>query len=145
MTVRGDAAVAEHTKVPGRDAAPSQRAESPESIRRPDPLEATTVGRFAAAPPGSPSADVPAPYRGLESYRETDAAYFFGREVLVARLAALVTSTTSTGPTILVGAGGSGKSSALQAGVAARLRSAGNWEVITLTPGNAPMAALDEA
>ncbi|HEY6797167.1 MAG TPA: helix-turn-helix domain-containing protein [Kineosporiaceae bacterium] len=89
------------------------------------------------------------PYRGLESYRIQDAGSFFGRERLVARLVALVTSgqvgaTPPSGPTVLVGPSGSGKSSALQAGLAARLVSS-NWSVVTLTPGSDPLAALDEA
>ncbi|HEX2805892.1 MAG TPA: helix-turn-helix domain-containing protein, partial [Kineosporiaceae bacterium] len=93
--------------------------------------------------PGPRPADAPIPYRGLESYGADDAAYFYGREVLVARLVALVTSSAAAGPTLLVGPSGSGKSSALQAGLAARLRAGGNWEIFTLTPGSHPQATLD--
>lgn len=95
--------------------------------------------------PGPRPADAPVPYRGLESYGPDDSLYFFGREKLVARLIALVTSSTSTGPIVMVGPSGSGKSSALQAGLAARLRRAGNWEICTFTPGPRPLEALEAA
>lgn len=94
--------------------------------------------------PGPRPADTPAPYRGLESFRIEDAPYFFGRERLAARLIALVTSASGAGPTVLVGASGCGKTSALQAGLAARLHSAGNWEVTTFTPGAHPLESLDD-
>ena len=96
--------------------------------------------------PGQRPADVPAAYRGLESYRIQDAPFFAGRERLVARLVAAVTAAAPGGaPTVLVGPSGSGKSSALQAGLAARLRNASSWDVVTLTPGARPVAALDAA
>jgi WD40 repeat protein len=94
--------------------------------------------------PGAPSVAEPEPYRGLDSYGPDDASYYFGRERLVARLVALVTSSASAGPTVVVGPSGSGKSSALQAGLAARLSATGNWQVAGLTPGPRPMAVLEE-
>jgi WD40 repeat protein/transcriptional regulator with XRE-family HTH domain len=94
--------------------------------------------------PGPRPTDTPVPYRGLESYGADDSAFFFGREKLVARLVALVTSAAGTGPTILVGPSGSGKSSALQAGLAARLSAVG-WQVVTVTPGPRPLEVLDAA
>jgi WD40 repeat protein len=93
--------------------------------------------------PGPRHDSAPVPYRGLESYRIEDATCFFGREKLVARLVALVMSAASAGPTMLVGPAGSGKSSALAAGLAARLRGSGNWEVSSFTPGDHPLASLD--
>jgi hypothetical protein len=81
----------------------------------------------------------------LESFGTDNSSFFYGREKLVARLVALAASATGAGPTVLVGPSGSGKSSALHAGLAARLRTAGNWEIITFTPGAHPLQALDAA
>jgi hypothetical protein len=48
------------------------------------------------------------PYRGLEAFREEDAAYFFGREAFVDRL---WRSFNRHATTLLIGPSGSGKSS----------------------------------
>jgi WD40 repeat protein/DNA-binding transcriptional regulator YiaG len=95
--------------------------------------------------PGPRPADAPVPYRGLQSYRADDAGLFFGREALVARLSALVTTSVGPGATVMVGPSGAGKSSALAAGLTPRLRRSGMWEVVTITPGATPMATLDAA
>jgi WD40 repeat protein/transcriptional regulator with XRE-family HTH domain len=95
--------------------------------------------------PGARPTDVPVPYRGLDSYNTEDSSFFFGREKLVARLVALVTTAAGAGPTLLVGPSGSGKTSALHAGLAARLRTAGNWEVFSFTPGARPLKSLEAA
>jgi WD40 repeat protein len=84
------------------------------------------------------------PYRGLEAFREEDAAFFCGREVLVERLA----SRVRTAPlSVLVGRSGSGKSSLLQAGLLPALRrdSAVAWQVVMLRPGAEPLMALAAA
>lgn len=84
------------------------------------------------------------PYRGLNFFREEDAAYYFGREAAAAELARLV----SQQPCIaLVGASGSGKSSLLRAGLLPRLRRdrAAPWEFATLTPGDNPLRQLAAA
>jgi hypothetical protein len=59
------------------------------------------------------------PYRGLEPFEESDAAFFFGRE----RETRLITASLFAAPlTLLYGASGVGKSSVLRAGVMPRLR-----------------------
>jgi len=59
------------------------------------------------------------PYRGLEPFDESDAAFFFGRE----RETRLITASLFAAPlTIIYGASGAGKSSVLRAGVIPRLR-----------------------
>ncbi|MFJ5260930.1 AAA family ATPase [Streptomyces sp. NPDC088387] len=95
----------------------------------------------AAAVPGGVC-----PYRGLASYREQDAGWFFGRE---RSTEALVTQLRAAEPTgglvMLVGASGAGKSSllnaglvpALQTGVLGRARG-----VVQLLPGNDPLGEL---
>jgi DNA-binding SARP family transcriptional activator len=61
------------------------------------------------------------PYKGLRPFSEADAGDFFGRDDLVEQLTAAV----STHPLVaLVGASGSGKSSAVRAGLVPRLRTA---------------------
>ena len=59
------------------------------------------------------------PYRGLEAFREEDAAYFFGREALKQRL---WRSFERNPVTLLTGPSGSGESSLLNAGFLPRLR-----------------------
>jgi WD40 repeat protein/transcriptional regulator with XRE-family HTH domain len=87
------------------------------------------------------------PYRGLESFQRADADRFFGRDVLVARLRALVRELADgRGPRLLlvVGASGAGKSSVLHAGLLATLEEVGT-SVAALTPGSDPMARLAAA
>src|SRR4051812_31859902 len=62
------------------------------------PREAWLQALDRARMPAAGSLEPTSPYPGLASYRIADAGFFFGREVLVARLTALVTSTSSTGP-----------------------------------------------
>jgi conflict system STAND superfamily ATPase len=65
---------------------------------------------------------VDCPYKGLASFGEGDAAFFFGRQ----REARIVTSNLRTSRlTVLYAAGGVGKTSLLRAGVAHPLRLAG--------------------
>ncbi|TXS41685.1 hypothetical protein EAO75_39950 [Streptomyces sp. uw30] len=90
------------------------------------------------------------PYRGLASYRQEDARWFFGRErgteALVAQLRAV---EKSGGLVMLVGASGAGKSSLLNAGLVPALRggalggrSTGGGAVVQLVPGGDPLAEL---
>ena len=60
------------------------------------------------------------PYLGLRAFREADHARFFGQEQLVERLLARVLDSTNF--TAVVGPSGSGKSSAVQAGLIPRIR-----------------------
>ena len=87
------------------------------------------------------------PYKGLAHFDVEDAPFFAGRERLVAELVARLTGAPLTG---IVGSSGSGKSSALRAGLLAAL-SAGvlpgseRWELTLLRPGAHPMQALEQA
>lgn len=91
------------------------------------------------------------PYRGLASYRQQDARWFFGRErsthALVAQLRTV--EKTGGGLVMLVGASGAGKSSLLNAGLVPALRdgalsgeSGRASTVVQLVPGSDPLAEL---
>ncbi|MFV9673100.1 MAG: BTAD domain-containing putative transcriptional regulator, partial [Acidimicrobiia bacterium] len=86
------------------------------------------------------------PYKGLQAFGEADAGDFFGRDELIARL--LVASTSPL--TAVVGPSGSGKSSAVKAGLIpilreGALRGSHEWTVATLMPGRYPFAEFDAA
>lgn len=82
------------------------------------------------------------PYRGLFAFRETDALFFYGRESFSARLAEAVKAQPMV---VLVGSSGSGKSSAVLAGLLPQLRTEGGWLIATLRPGVQPFQALSRA
>jgi DNA-binding SARP family transcriptional activator/WD40 repeat protein len=110
------------------------RAELAESVEL---LRDTTVD----AEPADPGV---CPWRGLASYEVDDARWFAGRERLVAELVARLAGSRLL---CLVGASGSGKSSALRAGLLAALASdvlpgSASWRVVTMRPGAHPMREL---
>lgn len=86
------------------------------------------------------------PYRGLQPFSEGDVDVYFGRETLVAEV--LEKLDGGSGFVSIVGPSGSGKSSAVQAGVSPVLRARGET-VVLFTPGPRPLrelaAALDRA
>ena len=95
------------------------------------------------------------PYRGLRHLDVEDAGLFFGREAFVGevldRLARLRDSTAD-GLRLLfiVGASGSGKSSALRAGIVpavaeGALSGGGRWSTPVMVPGADPAGALENA
>ena len=92
---------------------------------------------------GGTDGPVPAicPYRGLRPFRQEDAAFFFGRDAFVARVAGSVQRKPITA---VAGASGSGKSSAIFAGLLPRLRAdpAQDWTFVTMRPGREPFHAL---
>jgi class 3 adenylate cyclase/WD40 repeat protein/RecA/RadA recombinase len=95
---------------------------------------------------GRPAVEV-CPYKGLASFDAADADFFFGRERLVAEL---VTRLVGTGFLALVGASGSGKSSALRAGLLPALAGgvlpgSDTWRQIVLRPGEHPLTELGRA
>jgi energy-coupling factor transporter ATP-binding protein EcfA2 len=112
-------------------------------------LPASTIGSRSA---GGTAGTVPAPqgsvlrnpYKGLRAFTEADAADFFGRETLVARLLTRLRDGGRDGRFLaVVGASGSGKSSLVRAGVLPALRAGAlpgseAWFVVTMTPGSAP-------
>src|SRR5439155_25279102 len=97
-------------------------------------------GRHAPDPAESP-------YRGLASFDVDDAAVFFGRERLVAELISRLAGTNLLG---VVGPSGSGKSSAVRAGLVPALASgvlpgSERWTIAVLRPGEHPIRAIDRA
>ncbi|MEU5956669.1 AAA family ATPase [Streptomyces sp. NPDC047525] len=90
------------------------------------------------------------PYRGLASYRQQDARWFFGRERSTDALVAQLRAAEKTGGLVmLVGASGAGKSSLLNAGLVPTLQngalsgdSSQAGPVLQLVPGSDPLAEL---
>jgi WD40 repeat protein/DNA-binding SARP family transcriptional activator len=84
------------------------------------------------------------PWKGLAAYQVSDAAWFAGRERLVAELLAYLASAHLLA---VVGTSGSGKSSLLSAGLLASLHAGAlpgseTWVQLTLRPGPHPMREL---
>ncbi|MER6842423.1 hypothetical protein [Streptomyces platensis] len=112
---------------------------------------AAGAGQEEERPPADAAA-VPGvcPYRGLASYRQQDAGWFFGRERSTEALVAQLRTAEETGGLVmLVGASGAGKSSLLNAGLVPALQNGapgdGNGpkrEVLQFVPGGDPLAEL---
>jgi WD40 repeat protein/DNA-binding SARP family transcriptional activator len=90
---------------------------------------------------------VACPFKGLASFDVEDAGVFFGRERLVAEMVARLTGAPLMG---IVGPSGSGKSSALRAGLlpalaAGVLPRSERWALALLRPGEHPLRALEQA
>ena len=99
---------------------------------------AVRVG-FRAATPGTTC-----PYKGLASFQPEDAAFFFGREVLVDELVARLQTAWTL---VIGGPSGSGKSSLLRAGLvpniaAGALPGSQHWPIAIFTPGLDAMKEL---
>jgi class 3 adenylate cyclase/WD40 repeat protein len=87
------------------------------------------------------------PYRGLTSFDVDDAEFFFGRERVVAEMVSQLAGSTLLG---VVGASGSGKSSAVRAGLlpalaAGVLPGSADWPVAVMRPGEHPIRSLERA
>ena len=103
--------------------------------------------------PGSPTTDLilrreprtvgECPYRGLAAFREADAPFFYGREEFTERLVENVSGRSTM--TVIVGSSGSGKSSAVFAGLLPQLREDGDWLIVDFRPGGRPFQALAAA
>lgn len=107
--------------------------------------KAAAIADPATAPAADRQADQPCPYPGLRSFGAGDAGAFFGREqALTDLLVRLSRLSAESGPLVLVGASGSGKSSLLHAGVLPALERAGGppWPQLALTPGPSPLDTL---
>lgn len=109
------------------------------------------AGRTAAqAPDGGPQAEGECPYRGLAAFTPQDAGRFFGRERATAALVERVFERIGSGPLVLVGRSGAGKSSLLSAGLVPALRRGGGfpmagadgWPVVRFTPTAHPLQEL---
>ncbi|MFE7273676.1 hypothetical protein [Streptomyces sp. NPDC057623] len=105
----------------------------------------------------TPAVEAPAaaggvcPYRGLASYRQEDARWFFGRERSTDALVAQLRAVEKTGGLVmLVGGSGAGKSSLLNAGLVPALRDGAlggksggpAGTVVQLVPGADPLGEL---
>ena len=98
-----------------------------------------------------PSSEPRNPYKGLQPFSEADAADFFGREALTARLIARLAEEAETARFLaVVGPSGSGKSSVVRAGLIPRLRAGAlpgsdRWFIAEMHPGAHPFEELAEA
>ncbi|MBD2207429.1 CHAT domain-containing protein [Calothrix sp. FACHB-1219] len=88
----------------------------------------------------------PCPYKGLSAFQAEDASVFYGREALINKLIEAVKYKKLVA---VVGASGSGKSSAVFAGLIPRLREQITLEfplkIACFRPGNSPFDALATA
>src|SRR3954452_25203538 len=103
--------------------------------------------RDRAEPRAATPEPVACPYKGLASFQIDDAEFFFGRERLVAEMVARLAGAPLMG---IVGPSGSGKSSALRAGLlpalaAGVLPGSQSWALVLLRPGAHPLRALESA
>jgi len=80
------------------------------------------------------------PYRGLSAFREDDAAFFFGREAFSTQLMEAVLGRQLVA--VVVGSSGSGKSSAVFAGLLPQLQGDDEWVIVQLRPGSKPFQSL---
>jgi WD40 repeat protein len=90
---------------------------------------------------------IPNPFKGLESFQQTDAELFFGREDLIEKLINRLQRPTGARFLGVVGASGSGKSSLVRAGLipslrAGKLPGSDKWQIAIFAPGPRPTEAL---
>ncbi|MEG5066413.1 caspase family protein [Microcoleus sp. B3-A4] len=85
------------------------------------------------------------PYRGLASFDEKHAHFFFGRMILVEELQRCL-SQPNRSLTVVLGASGSGKSSLVKAGLIPDLRQESKWYILDpMRPDRFPFTALARA
>jgi len=113
--------------------------------------QALTDALGVAATPLLDDAGVENPYKGLRAFGSADAADFFGRERLVERLIARLGEPGIRGRFVaVVGPSGSGKSSAVRAGLvpalaAGALPMSQDWFRVEMTPAPHPFEELETA
>ena len=92
----------------------------------------------------------PNPYKGLRAFQESDCEDFFGREALTGEL---LSRLLEDGPhnrfLAVVGPSGSGKSSAVKAGLLPAIRKGAlpdseKWFIVEMLPGSTPFLRLEE-
>jgi WD40 repeat protein/uncharacterized caspase-like protein len=81
------------------------------------------------------------PYKGLQSFDETDKELFYGRDRVIAELRAKAESNKLL---VVSGASGTGKSSVIKAGLLPVLRDEGFRILPVIRPGVSPMASLEK-
>jgi len=116
-------------------------------LDQPQPL-LTLINAIKGLPPGSgvpPEAVAEeCPYRGLQTFDEEHAEFFFGRERDIQRLLEKLKATRFVA---VLGASGSGKSSLTRAGLIPALKQgvlpqSANWTICVITPGSQPLTTL---
>jgi WD40 repeat protein/DNA-binding SARP family transcriptional activator len=138
----------EHASERLGEAATRASAERADWLAAEDDLVAGIVELQVLRARGRPPRDpLESPFRGLESFDIADADVFFGRERLVADMVARLSSARLMG---ILGPSGSGKSSALRAGLLASLADgvlpgSGDWQLAVVRPGEHPLEALRSA
>lgn len=103
--------------------------------------------RLLAPEPGASRWAEACPFMGLASFDTGDADVFFGRERLVAEMVGRLAGAPFLG---IVGPSGSGKSSAMRAGLlpaleAGALPGSERWLRVVIRPGTEPLRELDRA
>jgi WD40 repeat protein/DNA-binding CsgD family transcriptional regulator len=110
-----------------------------------DPTNGASSAAWAVARAGRPGERCP--FKGLAPFEAADAPFFFGRERLIADMVARLVGATFLA---IVGPSGSGKSSAVRAGLLPALAGgvlpgSEGWPQVLLRPGSGPTAALRKA
>jgi WD40 repeat protein/DNA-binding SARP family transcriptional activator len=114
-------------------------------------LEEAMAVRPQPVPARADTEAVRNPYKGLRPFQEADAADFFGRNALVERLLDRMREDGAGSRFLaLVGPSGSGKSSAIGAGLLPRLRRGAitgseDWFIAQMVPGRHPLDELELA
>ncbi len=112
--------------------------------------QAVSEALHTTTPTAAPAV-VENPYKGLRSFAAGDAADFFGRERFIERLVVRLSRAGRAGRFVaVVGPSGSGKSSAVRAGLLPALRSGAapgseDWFLIEMVPGRHPFEQLETA
>jgi hypothetical protein len=110
------------------------------------PLRKHDKGEFIFLHPGHrlnlPPIPRHSPFKGLESFDESDRLLFYGRDRAIADLQARCVSNRLL---VVSGASGTGKSSVVKAGLLPLLREAGFRILPVIRPGFHPLAVLEEA
>ena len=116
----------------------------------PDELEHLLTAVQGGQTPADAAREAICPYRGLDAFREEDAAFFFGRGSVddpESPIGQLVRKVREHPFMMVVGRSGSGKSSLVYAGLMPALRRERDrfWKVLYLRPGPTPLRALAAA
>ena len=134
-----------------------RRIVSPDASASSPPLtQASTGPKIAISPVGRTlPVDLPLepenPYKGLRAFQESDSHDFFGRIALVDRLIKRLSDQDANARFLaVIGPSGSGKSSAVKAGLLPVLRRGGSpgsldWFIAQMTPGAEPFVELEAA
>ncbi len=141
------------TCLPATSAAVADAVRSGRTPGEPQPI-VEVVARLVAVLADDRPVDLPPvknPYKGLRAFDESDAGDFFGRESVITDVLGRLASDGVRGRLVLVvGGSGTGKSSAVRAGVLPLVRrgdvpGSERWFVTTMLPGAAPFKELAAA